>query len=66
MDPIMKAAFITSQAACCHAKLMAMSEQNVTDRAAGRPVSYQPDDFEAAPEHFGLGHNAVISYLMNH
>lgn len=65
MDTIAKAAFITSQAACCQARLMAMSEQNIADRAAGRPVTCRPDDFENAPNGFGLGlgHNDVVSFL---
>lgn len=66
MDQIARAAFIMSQGACCQAKLMAMAEQNTCDREAGRPVSYQPQDFESAPDQFGLGHNAVISYLQNY
>jgi len=66
MDIMARAAFLTTQAACCQAKLMAMSEQNVADRAAGRPVSYQPDDFESAPDQFGLGHNAAIEYLRDY
>lgn len=63
MDNVAKAAFITAQAACCHAKLMAMAEQNVCDREAGRPTSYQPHDFEAVPDNFQLGWNAVLEYL---
>ena len=66
MDQVARAAFITAMAACCSAKLAAMQEQNVCDRAAGRPVSYTPDDFETAPDQFGLGHNAVISYLQDY
>lgn len=66
MDQHARGVFLMTQAACCQAKLMAMSEQNVADRAAGRPVSYQPDDFESAPDQFGLGHNAVISYLQDY
>lgn len=66
MDQIARAAFITAMAACSHAKLAGMQEQNIADRGAGRPVTYQPQDFEAVPDEFGLGHNAVISYLQNY
>jgi hypothetical protein len=49
--------------ACCSAKIAAMQEQNVCDRAAGRPVTYTPEQFESAPDKFSLGHNAVITHL---
>lgn len=66
MDQVARAAFITAQSACLHAKLVAMQEQNTADRAAGRPTTYQPHEFEAVPDEFGLGHNAVISYLQGY
>jgi len=65
MDQTARAAFITAMSACCHAKLMAMAEQNNCDRIAGRPITYQPYDFEDAPNSFGLGHNNVITYLQD-
>lgn len=63
MDIVAKAAFITAQAACMQARLVAMQEQNAADRHAGRPLTYQPGDFEELPDQYGLGHNAVITYL---
>jgi len=63
MDSVAKAAFITAQAACCNARLMAMQMQNTCDMAAGRPITYQPYQFENVPNDFQLGHNDVISYL---
>lgn len=66
MDQHARGVFLMTQAACCQAKLMAMAEQNTCDRAAGRPITYTPEDFEAAPDQFGLGHNAVITYLQEY
>ena len=66
MDSTMKSAFITSQCAVMSAKLAAMQEQNRQDLAAGRLPSYNPHDFENLPDEFGLGHNDVISYLMEY
>lgn len=63
MDIVAKAAFITSQCACLQGKLLAMQEQNIADRAAGRFPTFQPIDFELAPEQFGLGHNDVVTFL---
>lgn len=63
MDIAARAAFITAQAACCQAKLAAMTMQNTLDMAAGRAVTYQPHQFEDAPDQFGLGWNTVLEYL---
>ena len=63
MDMVARAAFITAQAACCNATLIAMQEQNTQDRAVDRPVSFQPHDFEAVPDRFQLGWNSVLTYL---
>lgn len=64
MDQTSRAAFITAMAACSQAKLVSMQEQNASDRAAGRPITHQPYEFNDVPHEFGLGHNAVITYLM--
>jgi hypothetical protein len=66
MDSMARAAYIISQSACVSARIAAMQEQCAADRAAGRPVSYQPHDFEAVPDQCGLGHNTVISYLQGY
>lgn len=63
MDLVAKAAFITAQAACLQADVAAMQCQNDLDKEAGRPNSYQPHDFEALPDKYGLGHNDVLIYL---
>lgn len=63
MDSTARAAFVIAQAACAHARLAAMSEENAADRAAGRDVRYNSRDFEAVSDEFLIGHNAVISYL---
>ncbi len=63
MGPEAKAAFITAMAACCNARLIAMQEQNMSDRLVGRPPTYQPFDFESEPFNHGLGHNQVVEYL---
>lgn len=64
MDQIARAAFITAMAACCQAKLTAMTMQNTCDLHDGRPVTYLPEEFAAVPDEFGLSHNAVLTYLM--
>lgn len=63
MDSVARAAFVIAQAACAHAEVAMMEQQNMADRAAGRPTTYQPHEFTAVPDRFLIGHNAVISYL---
>lgn len=63
MDKEARAAFIISQAACMQTEMAAMQMRNVLDNFAGRPLSHTPEDFDALPDRYGLGHNAVISYL---
>jgi hypothetical protein len=64
MDQAARAAFIASQIACMQARLAAMMAQNVSDEVAGRPLTYLPQHFDALPDQFQLGHNAVVTYLM--
>lgn len=44
---------------------MMMREQNESDRAAGRPVSYAPHQFSEVPEHMKLDHGNVTWFMMN-
>ncbi len=64
MDHAARVAFVQSQCVCAQAKLAAMLAQNDLDRFFNRPMTYQPHDIEAVPDEFGLGHNTVVSYLM--
>lgn len=66
MDSAAKAAFIASQVACMQVEMVVMQEQNIADRAAGRTLSYQPHEFRALVDRYGLGHNDVISYLRDY
>jgi hypothetical protein len=58
-----RGAFIMSQVACMQARLSSMVAQNIADATAGRPLSYLPQDFDALTDQFGLGHNAVVTFL---
>jgi len=58
-----RGAFIMSQVACMQARLTAMTAQNIADEMAGRPLTYLPQHFDALPDQFGLGHNAVVTFL---
>lgn len=63
MDTTAKAAFIIAQSACLQARLAMMQQHNLLDKEAGRNYTFQPHDFEAAVDEFGLGHNAVLMFL---
>jgi hypothetical protein len=63
MTPEQRAAFLMSQVACMQATLAGMQARNMADRAAGRPVTHQPHEFDALPDQYGLGHNSAITYL---
>lgn len=63
MNETSRAAYVIAQAACAHAEVAMMEQQNTADRAAGRPITYQPHEFAAVPDRFLISHNAVILYL---
>lgn len=52
-----------SQVACAQAKTASMQAQNEADKQAGRSSTYQPFDFDAVPDKFGISHNAVIIFF---
>lgn len=64
MDSAAKAAFITSQCACMQAEIACMQEQNKLDKEAGLANTHPPHAFMDLPNRYGLGHNAVLSFLM--
>lgn len=64
MDKEQRIAFINSQIVCCNAELVAMQLQNKIDEQAGRPLTNSPKNFSDLPIYFQLGHNQVISYLL--
>lgn len=59
MFPEQRVAFIQSQIICAMAEMEAMKIENL-----GEVKRWSADDFRAVPDRFGLGHNAVIGYLM--
>jgi hypothetical protein len=59
-----RVAFIQSQIACMMAEMEAMKAENAAAALAGQFPVHGSGAFEALPDRFGLGHNAVISYLM--
>lgn len=65
MDKESRVAFIQSQCSCMNAELVSMQVANEEDRQAGRPLTYASHDFCALPDRFGLGHNTVVSYLLD-
>lgn len=68
MDTMARAAFINAQAACMHAKALAMQTNNQMAQATGVPPRewpHQPPEFESLPDQFHLGWNTVIEYLRN-
>lgn len=64
MDTLQRVAFIQTQCCCMNAELEAMKLANEQDKEYGRPLTYQVHDFLRLPDNYGLGHNTVISYLM--
>lgn len=59
----MRVAYVHAQVACMLAELAGMQAANAEDTLAGRSLTYHVGDFHALPDRYGLGHNAVISYL---
>lgn len=54
------AAFIIAQAACAMAEVAAMQARNAAN--PHRPT-HPPEDFEAVPDRYGIGHNAVLTFF---
>lgn len=66
MDNVQKSAYITAQSACLQAEVAAMQQQNTEDTAAGRRLTYAAYDFMGLIDKYGLGHNAVLTYLQDY
>ena len=58
-----KAAFIQSQTACMLAELEAMKAENKERRMRGLSDAYNAQAFSDLADHFGLGHNTVVSFF---
>lgn len=63
MTPEQQAAFIIAQAACANGTIAAMQAQNECDRAAGKPPTNSPQDFEDVAARYGIHHNAVLGFF---
>lgn len=58
-----KAAFIVAQVACANVRVAAMQAENLHYLHQGQPPRYGEADFDAVPDQFVIGHNAVISFF---
>ena len=65
MDDAQKAAFIMAQTACMMAELEAMKAANRQRQRNDFSDAYGEDEFNALPDRFGLGHNAVVSFFQS-
>lgn len=63
MDKEARAAYVVAQGACAQIEAMAMQAQNTEDIAAGRQLKFKHHDFLALIDKYGIGHNAIITFL---
>lgn len=64
MDPIEKAAFIQTQAACAVIEALGMAADNQHRLSLGYSIAYDGDAFSGLISKYLIGHNDVIGYLM--
>lgn len=64
MTPEQRAAFVNSRVACMLAELEAMKAANEERLADGMALAYDYKAFSDLPDVYGLGHNAVVSFLI--
>lgn len=63
MTPEQQAAYIIAQSACMLAEMEAMKAANAMPFAGTETKRYEPADFEALPNRYGLHHNAVVGWF---
>lgn len=63
MDHDARVAFVHAQTVCAMAALMGMQASNTDAILRGEPTPYNEGDFQSVPDQYGIGHNAVVTYL---
>ena len=63
MNAEQRVAFLMSQVACFYAKLEAMKSR---DRADRNGLHHTPEEYEKLADEFQLGHNTVVSFLLEY
>lgn len=63
MEPIERAAYIISQAACAQIEAAGMIAENQQRAAVGASMAFPAEAFDALIDRYGISHNAVMTYL---
>ena len=58
-----RAAYINSQVACALIEMEGMKAENMQRAHLGQSMAYSDTSFIALIERYGIGYNAVLSYL---
>ena len=64
MDREQRIVFVQAQTVCAMAEIEAMKAANREREDQGKALAYDEAAFMSVPDQFLIGHNAVISYLM--